>query len=123
MGRSRARGFYTAFAARSRPGPLAAYPPITATPWISISMRKEAFAQLHESVAETRVVDEHRHGDHVGEPAAEALERLVEKAENRRDLGVEIAGNVVAGLVLGRGLPGEPDRAPALRDDRGRISA
>ena len=49
--------------------------------------------------------------------------RLVDQAEDRLHLGVEIAGDVVAGFVAGRGLPGEPDGAAALGDDGGRIGA
>ena len=67
-------------------------PPITATPWISISIPgrakfdtvisalagiiaagKKSGAHFDEPVAVPRIDDEHRHGDHVGEAAAAVL--------------------------------------------------
>src|SRR4029079_12645876 len=47
-----------------------------------IAFRKKSAPQLHEAVAVARIVDEHRHGDHIGEASAGALQGLVEQAED-----------------------------------------
>src|SRR5262249_32349906 len=86
-----------------------------------IAVRKEALAQLHESVAVPRVVDEHRHGHEIGEATAAALERLVDQTEDRAHLRLELSGNVVAGVIARRCLPGEPDDPAALGDDGRRV--
>src|SRR5262249_8711382 len=78
-------------------------------------------AQLYEAVAVARIVDEDGHGHEIGEAAAGAAQGLVDQAENRAHLRLELSGNIVAGLVARRRLPGEPDDAPALRDDGGRV--
>ena len=88
-----------------------------------VAIRKIAFAQLYKLVAVARIVDEHRHGDEIGEAAAATLERLVDQAEDRAYLRLELSGDIVAGLVAGRGLTGEPGDSAALRDDGRRVRA
>ena len=51
-----------------------------------------------------------------------APQRLIDQCEDRPRLRLEVRRNIVAGLVLKRGLPGEPDGLAALRDHRGRIA-
>src|SRR5262249_35910394 len=133
---------------KASPGSLAetrfpnALPPTTPPPRISISMPRpaklatrvntlprelprgeESFTQFDETVGVPRIVDEDGHGHEIGEAAAGAAQGLVDQAEDRAHLRLELAGNVVAGLVACRRLPGEPDDASALRDDGGRVCA
>ena len=70
-------------------------------------------ARISTNLSPSRtIVDEHRHGHHVGEAAAAVLQRLVEQAEDGADLRLEISRDVLALLVLRRGLAGEPDVLP-----------
>src|SRR5262245_8164641 len=72
-----------------------------------------------EAVAVARVVDEDGHGYEVGERAAGALQRAVDKREDGAGLLVELAGDVLAVQVGHGGLAGEPDGLAALGDDGG----
>src|SRR5262247_84496 len=77
------------------------------------------FAQLDEPVAVARLLDEDGHGDEIGERAADPAQRLVDQREDPMRLGLEVAGDVLAVAIDGRGLAGHPDDAPALGDDGG----
>src|SRR5687767_13778372 len=88
-----------------------------------VAVRQTTAAQLDELVAETRVGDEHRQCDQVGEAAAATLESLVDQAEESAYLRLETPGDVLALLVLGRGLVGEPHGLAALGDHGGRERA
>src|ERR1700722_368073 len=87
------------------------------------SVGEEPAPQFDEAVAVARIVDEDRHGHHVGEAAAGAPQGRIDEREDRLHLRVEVAGDVVALRIACRGLAGEPDGATALRDDGGRIGA
>src|SRR5690349_4103354 len=76
-------------------------------------------ADRDEAVAVAVVADEDGHGDEVGERAAGALRRPVEKSEDGASLLVEFTGDVLAFQVGRGGLAGEPDGLAALGDDGG----
>src|SRR5262249_20548625 len=80
-------------------------------------------ADRDEAVAVAGVVDEDGHGYQVGERAAGALQRPVDKGEDGAHLLVEFAGDVFAFEVGRGGLAGEPDGLAALGDDGGREAA
>ena len=84
---------------------------------------EELAPQLHEAIAMARVVDEHRHGDEIGERRAGALERAVHQREHGAHLLVELAADVAPIEVGGGRLAGEPHGAAAFGDDGGRESA
>ena len=54
-----------------------------------VAVGEELPAQLDEAVAVARIVDEYRHGDHVGEAAAGTPQRRVDERKDRTDLRVE----------------------------------
>src|SRR5579875_288619 len=77
-------------------------------------------ADFDEAIAVARIDDEHRHGDDVLEPAAGLLQRVGDVLERLMHLGIEIAGERAAVIVLRGAVSGHPDHAPALGEYRGR---
>ena len=105
--------------------------PITATPWISSIIPGPAKFDTvisalagklpsgniapdgDETVAVTRIVDEHGHGHHVGETAAGLLENRIDPPKGLPRLRIE-AHHLLALLIAEAGLTGQPDDAPAV---------
>src|SRR5262245_50087593 len=85
-----------------------------------IAVLEHVLPHLDEAVAVARLLDEHRHGDDVGEAAAGALQHLVDLREHLLHLRLEIVGDVLAVVVARRRLAGDPDDPPAIGDDAGR---
>jgi hypothetical protein len=68
-----------------------------------------------------RVDQEHRHGHQIGERGAGFGQRLLDVAERLPELGVEVAGQRLAGVVHLAGMAGDPQgSARTFRDNHGR---
>src|SRR5262249_23212596 len=78
-------------------------------------------AQLDEPGAVPRLLDDDRRGDEMGERDADPAQRLVDQRKHPMRLGLEVAGDVLAVAIDGRGLAGQPDDAPTLGDDGRRV--
>src|SRR5882672_1371472 len=85
-----------------------------------VAVLEHVLPHLDEAVAVARLLDEHGHGDDVGEAAAGALEHLVDLREHLLHLRLEVVGDVLAVVVARCRLPGDPDGLAAVGDDAGR---
>src|SRR6266850_2262920 len=88
-----------------------------------VAVLEHVFAHLDEAVAVARLLDEHRHGDDVGEAAAGALQDRVDLREHLFHLRLEVVRDIGAGIVARRGLARDPDDLAALGDHAGREGA
>ncbi len=76
-------------------------------------LAEQLAAQFRHAGGVARVDQEHRHGHHVGERGAGLGQRLLDVAEGLLELGVEIAGQRLAGVIDGTGVAGDPECAAA----------
>src|SRR5437870_1665637 len=74
-----------------------------------IVFRKHLTPNLYKAVAVADIGDEYRHGHHVIEAPASALQRPVDRSKGRAHLRVKIAGKRFSGSILEPGVACKPN--------------